>query len=362
MAKTIGQIIKELRRQKGITQEELAEMMYVTPQAISKWERDVGYPDITQLVPLADAFGVSTDVLLNHEGGEQDVDIEKYREKSFELAHKGLIDERISLWREAIQKYPRSYVCLYNLADAIWSTLHRNKYSNEAKEANAKETVAICERIVKECKDNDIRSSALQLLVYTYGDGRFSCADEKKAVEYAYMADGLYCCREMLLEHAYFTEDGEIEGERVNQRNTLSFVDLLSQSIVYRQYDTEKDKIFAHETALKIWNALFYDGNFLFYHCRLAFIHTRLAGCYAREQDKERTIENLKMAYYHANKYDTIPEKTTYTQKFFSLVEGGSHSTSKNYTETNTELFLNTLNDSCYDFIRDEKEFKELFK
>lgn len=119
MAKTIGQIIKELRRQKGITQEELAEMMYVTPQAISKWERDVGYPDITQLVPLADAFGVSTDVLLNHEGGEQDVDIEKYREKSFELAHKGLIDERISLWREAIQKYPRSYVCLYNLADAI---------------------------------------------------------------------------------------------------------------------------------------------------------------------------------------------------------------------------------------------------
>ncbi len=361
MANSIGQTIKELRKKKGITQEQLAELILVTPQAISKWERDVGYPDITQIVPLADAFGVSTDILLNHEDGKQNEDIEKYLKKSFEYAHNGLIDERISLWREAIQKYPRSFVCLYNLADSIWSTLHRNKYSKETKEANAKETIAICERIVRECNDNDTKSSALQLLVFTYGNGCLSCADEKKAVEYANMADGLYCCREMLLENAYFTEDGEIEGERIKQQNNLSFADLLTQNIVYRQYDTEEDKIFAHETALKIWNALFYDGNFLFYHCRLAFIHSRLAGCYARKQDRERTIENLKQAYYHANKYDTIPEKTKYTQIFFSLVEGGSAGTSKNYTETNAELFLSALCDSCYDFIREDKEFKELF-
>ena len=131
MSKTMGQIIKGLRMQKGITQEELAEIMYVTPQAISKWERDVGYPDIVQIVPLADAFGVSTDVLLNHEDGKQSEEIEQYEKRNAEFAHNGLIDERISLWREAIQKYPRSFVCLYNLADSIWSTLHRNKYSKE---------------------------------------------------------------------------------------------------------------------------------------------------------------------------------------------------------------------------------------
>ena len=71
MANSIGQKIKELRKKKGITQEQLAELILVTPQAISKWERDVGYPDITQIVPLADAFGVSTDILLNHEEGKQ---------------------------------------------------------------------------------------------------------------------------------------------------------------------------------------------------------------------------------------------------------------------------------------------------
>ena len=63
MNKTIGQIIRELRLERNITQEELAELISVTPQAISKWEREVGYPDITQVVPLANVFGVSTDVL-----------------------------------------------------------------------------------------------------------------------------------------------------------------------------------------------------------------------------------------------------------------------------------------------------------
>ena len=72
------------------------------------------------------------------------------------------------------------------------------------------------------------------------------------------------------------------------------------------------------------------------------------------------TIENLKQAYYHARKHDEIPEKTNYTSIFFSSVEFVSSETAKNYTETDTELFLNTLNEKCYDFIREDNEFKEL--
>jgi len=59
--KTIGQNIAGYRKEKGITQETLAEICSVTPQAVSKWENDVSYPDITLLKPLARAFGVSVD-------------------------------------------------------------------------------------------------------------------------------------------------------------------------------------------------------------------------------------------------------------------------------------------------------------
>ena len=67
---TIGQNIAELRKKKGLTQEELAEKMCVTAQAVSKWERDASYPDVTALSELAKVLGVSVAAILE---GEQSV-------------------------------------------------------------------------------------------------------------------------------------------------------------------------------------------------------------------------------------------------------------------------------------------------
>lgn len=64
MTNTIGNNIKEKRRKCGFTQEEVANRIAVTPQAVSKWENGGGLPDITQLAPLARLFWVSTDALL----------------------------------------------------------------------------------------------------------------------------------------------------------------------------------------------------------------------------------------------------------------------------------------------------------
>jgi transcriptional regulator with XRE-family HTH domain len=68
MYRFIGKKIKALRLSRGLTQEELSELLFVTPQAISKWERGLGYPDISQIVPIAKIFGVSTDDLLGAGG------------------------------------------------------------------------------------------------------------------------------------------------------------------------------------------------------------------------------------------------------------------------------------------------------
>ncbi len=59
-----GKIIKELRQKKGLTQKELAEKLEVSDKAISKWETNRGYPDITLLESLAFTLGISVAELL----------------------------------------------------------------------------------------------------------------------------------------------------------------------------------------------------------------------------------------------------------------------------------------------------------
>ena len=60
---SLGNNIKKYRRDLGITQEELAGILCITSQAVSKWESGAGLPDVTQIVPLAQALNVSTDAL-----------------------------------------------------------------------------------------------------------------------------------------------------------------------------------------------------------------------------------------------------------------------------------------------------------
>ena len=61
---TLGMMISSLRKEKGMTQLELAEKMGVTDKAVSKWERDLSYPDINSIPMLAEIFGVSVDELM----------------------------------------------------------------------------------------------------------------------------------------------------------------------------------------------------------------------------------------------------------------------------------------------------------
>lgn len=63
--KSMGEIISTLRREKGMTQKELADMLNITDKAVSKWERDIACPD-TQTIPrLAEILGVSLEELMN---------------------------------------------------------------------------------------------------------------------------------------------------------------------------------------------------------------------------------------------------------------------------------------------------------
>ena len=62
-----GSFVAELRKEKGLTQKELADKLLVSSKAISKWETGANMPDVSLLIPLADILGVSVTELLQCE-------------------------------------------------------------------------------------------------------------------------------------------------------------------------------------------------------------------------------------------------------------------------------------------------------
>lgn len=92
MKKTLGMMISSKRKEKGMTQLELADLMGVSDKAVSKWERDLSCPDVNSLPKLAEIFEISVDELMQIKTGvkqEEKKDVSETVElicKAFALA------------------------------------------------------------------------------------------------------------------------------------------------------------------------------------------------------------------------------------------------------------------------------------
>ena len=77
---SFGNVLKKLRKEKNMTQEQLAQKLSISPQAVSRWETDFAMPDISLIVPISEIFDVSTDVLLGKTEKEFDLKSTQYFE------------------------------------------------------------------------------------------------------------------------------------------------------------------------------------------------------------------------------------------------------------------------------------------
>lgn len=118
---SLGNNIKYARKKLGLTQEELAGQIGVTPQAVSKWEKGTGMPDISMIVPLAQTLSVSTDTLFGLEKEEADdsvyMSITKALEKIIADASSPAESalEQCRYLLEQVQQNPANYIyeCCY---------------------------------------------------------------------------------------------------------------------------------------------------------------------------------------------------------------------------------------------------------
>ena len=104
----ISDNIKRLRKQKGITQETLAERMHVSTAAVSKWERNEALPDISMVLPLASYFEVSTDELLGLNAAKTEERIQEIINERNHLCALGKVYEAFNLIVAAYDDLPQT--------------------------------------------------------------------------------------------------------------------------------------------------------------------------------------------------------------------------------------------------------------
>ena len=346
----IGDNLKELRKKKNNTQEDLAGFLTVSINAVSKWERGECYPDIELLPKIAAYYDVSVDDLLGVGKIRKQKRIDEYEEKSSYFDNIGDMESKLALWREAQKEFPNDWDVLYGLMDAL-SDLSIRDCSTE----NSQELIEIGEKILSQCTDNDKREIAVQRLCFLYK----TLGDMEKAKEYANMGSSLYVTSDILLTHAL--KGDELLEQR--QGNIKRLTELLAQEIhyygVWHRFTEIDIAKYAYHKAIKIYELIYEDGDFGFYACRVSEIYNELAKISAEQQDKTATFNYLANAAKYAIIYDT---KTDY--KYTSpLVNRLSHSNSgisKNYMSNWSYLLLKSTEDKHYDFCRDDEAFTKI--
>lgn len=87
---TFGNMVAALRKEKGMTQLELAEKMGVTDKAVSKWERDLSFPDVSSIPKLAEILGITVDELMQVKAESKEESLKKKIDKIVDVAFKGV--------------------------------------------------------------------------------------------------------------------------------------------------------------------------------------------------------------------------------------------------------------------------------
>ena len=154
----IGAKIKFLRKEKKVTQEELAEYLHISSQAVSKWETGASSPDIDLLPKLAIFFGTSLDMLLDFDQSQVDAAVEALVRESGRGGKDPAKSE--AFLRKALEKYPNN--------DLLLTCILEDMQEQNADKSRSGEILEFGERILACTRDDELKIDVLRIMAETY--------------------------------------------------------------------------------------------------------------------------------------------------------------------------------------------------
>lgn len=352
----IGAIIKKLRTENHVTQDTLATAMGVTPQAISRWESEGGYPDIELLPALADFFSVSTDELLGYKLSEREAALAEIKKEMARLSEVGTIEERIAYARNAVARYPSDFgikenlaVCLYHL----WDDTHDTTLFAEIE--------SLCTAVVAECDDEDTRYDAINTLISLYGEAK----QTDKALAAVNLLTPMKYCREFSLAYGVGDGNNELYHQDIIRKLTDSLGVAIRgyalDEVLSNDLSTWDRKIEMLKVANQLYRMIYGDG-LMFYHIRLSFNHWLISTYQIAQGKEEEALTSLEAMCEHTVKYDESYANghgkyyiSIFTNKLIYPEPG------KDFHEltehTGCYYMLDRLSHPRYDAIRDHERF-----
>ena len=224
----LSEILKSLRREKGNTQEELAQYLGISAQSVSKWEREEGYPDIALLPEIAGYYRVSVDCLLGVDERAREARVKEITDRYNALRRhipmdkNYRLDEGIALLRESIRQIPGDFFLEQLLAaDLSW----KGKGSTDEKERDLlfREATELCEDIMARCTEDRYRACAREILLVIYAEQ----GKREEALALAYQCPGPFTTREYMM--TYILTDKELV--RQYKRNAALYYKIFQESV-----------------------------------------------------------------------------------------------------------------------------------
>ncbi len=335
----IGNTIKTLRKRDKRTQEDIADALGITFQAVSRWESGLAYPDIELIPAIAHYFGVTIDELFGFESKKEkmiDDILAKVNEHDYHCDADGACgQECLKLLREGLAQFPGDERLLLKLAEVLWymgfsyqmcsayiddEGYFRRNYEKNSKNPYGTESIQICESLAETAKDKEIAYAANHLLIRLYRD--IGATD--KAIACAEHMPCLYRCRELALCSAC---DGK-EGEKYAGQALLSMTGALANEVINtlvcnaRNFDTDLciDKV---KGAIHLFDVVCEDGNYGEYYGNLMELYLFLAYVQWERNYREDAFISLDKAYDFAKKYESVwsGAEQSYTAMFLKNIK-----------------------------------------